>query len=357
MLFRSEVIAAAVLHDMQTGPFGHSMQYVLEDNAPAGTFIHEDLSHGWRSTYHQHVLAGATFAGRPFAAPAFLGARWDNVAKIIRGEGRFGPLIAGTMDLDNIDNVVRLAYHVGVADRSDCVIPLSLAADMDVIDGQISLSPSSVESVVRWQAIRRRLYELLLLDWAEFSAKAMLTRAIERASSKQLIGPDTWVRTDSEFLHFLERSTVGEAQEVGDMVRRLRRGELYEPVRLLRTSSVNLYSTLNAISAKGEIEKTVLNAASVKGVKLLVHFILDKGKTDRQISFIDRYSGDQRIIGKSSSQLLCGAFISTGKLSEAERALLGIQFEQLLRDHGAIDIEDLEDPMEEESFPAQPSLL
>lgn len=353
----NDIIAAAVLHDMQTGPFGHSMQYVLEDNEIDGSFIHEDLSHGWRSTYHQEILAGASFAGRSFSAPAYLGERWESVAAIIRGEGSYGPLIAGTMDLDNIDNVVRLAFHVGITGRDDCELPLILAREISSRNGEIYLPERVIPTVMRWQAIRRRLYELLLLDWAEFSAKAMLTRAIERAAAHHLIGADSWVRTDSEFLDYLDRHAIGEAQEVKDIVRRLRRGDLYEPIALLTTPSVDLYTSLSSSESKAELESELMNRAGVKGLKPLIHFILDKGKTDREVAFKSDFDGKRYVVGKSSRQLLAGLFVSSSALSESSKRSLSAAFRHILEDRGAIDFSLMPDPMADNSVEAQPTLI
>lgn len=341
-----DIRAAAVLHDMQTGPFGHSMQYVLEDNENEDDFIHEDLSHGWRSTYHQELLAGASFAGRAFGAPKYLSDRWEKVTSIIRGDGIHGPLIAGTMDLDNIDNVVRLAYHVGVADRKDAAIPVLLAQAMKCAGGKVSMPASCVPAIERWQSIRRRLYELLLLDWAEFSAKAMLTRAIEEAARMEIIGADSWVRTDSEFLENLEQQAVGDAQEVRELIRRLRRGDLYEPVALLRTPSIELYSSLNTSQAKRELEQELTQSMQAKGLKPLVHFILDKGKTDRQVAFVSEENGTRVVVGSNSEQLLAGLFFSSSSMSAATRRAAALGFRESLEKRGAVRVSPLEDPME-----------
>lgn len=350
-----DIIAAAVLHDMQTGPFGHSMQYVLEDNELDTSFVHEDLSHGWRSTYHQEILAGASFAGKSFSAREYLGRSWESVAKIIRGEGVYGPLIAGTMDLDNIDNVVRLAFHVGITDKDDHTVALRLAEQMSLKNGNIVLPDSAVPVVERWQSIRRRLYELLLLDWAEFSAKAMLTRAIERAAAYQLVGADSWVRTDAEFLEHLERSAIGEAQEVRDLVRRLRCADLYEPILLGTSPSLEAYPALNSIESKQELESALVRNSGVRGVKVLTHFILDKGKTEREVSFLSEESGAERTIGRSSRQLLCGLFASTPP-TEAERTALSQAYSELLRERGVVDLRTFEDPMGTE-IPRQQRLI
>jgi len=352
-----DIIAAAVLHDMQTGPFGHSMQYVLEDNELDESFVHEDLSHGWRSTYHQEILAGAMFSGRPFNAQAYLGGRWDAVAKIIKGEGPYGPLIAGTMDLDNIDNVVRLAFHVGVADRKDCELPIKLARQISIVDGTLCLPAEALDTVQRWQDIRRRLYELLLLDWAEFSAKAMLTRAIEHASTFQIIGADSWVRTDAEFLEHLDRNAIGEAQEVRELIRRLRRGDLYQPIALLTSPSIEAYSTINSIESKKQLEHELLQLASMKGIRPLIHFILDKGKTDREVKI--KLEGTSRTItvGRSSRQLLCGLFISTDSISEPDRVGLMAAFHEVLDKHGVTRLTAMPDPMGKVADSTQSTLL
>lgn len=339
-----DIVSAAVLHDMQTGPFGHSMQYVLEDNEIDSSFVHEDLSHGWRSTYHQEILAGASFAGRPFSAPSYLGKSWENVAQIIRGEGIYGPLIAGTMDLDNIDNVVRLAFHVGITKDGDPLIPLRLAEQITIENGELVLPAACTPTVERWQSIRRRLYELLLLDWAEFSAKAMLTRAIERAAKHQIIGADSWVRTDAEFLEYLDKNAIGDAQEVRDLVRRLRCADLYEPVLLAASPAIEAYPELNSIQSKQELEVALSKSAGVRGARVLTHFILDKAKTDRAVSFIAREDGTRRVVGRNSRQLLCGVFVSSS-ISDAERKALSASYVELLRERGVVDLHPLDDPM------------
>jgi HD superfamily phosphohydrolase len=349
-----DIVAAAVLHDMQTGPFGHSMQYVLEDNELDESFVHEDLSHGWKSTYHQEVMAGARFAGRQFGAPAYLGNSWENVAKIIKGEGKYGPLIAGTMDLDNIDNIVRLAFHVGITEKQDAAIAEMLARQIAPLDGGIYLPESAIPTVQRWQSIRRRLYELLLLDWAEFAAKAMLTRAIERAAAHEIIGAESWIRTDSEFLERLELDAVGPAQEVGDLIRRLRCADLYTPIYLGTSPTISTYGALNEIQSKQALEASLLRLSGIKGIRVLTHYILDKGKTERAVN-ITTEGGARVTIGRNSQQLLCGLFIS-GSPSGSERLSLARAYSELLSEFGVIDLQPLTDPMGEIP-PSQQQLL
>jgi uncharacterized protein len=350
-----QLSAAAVLHDMQTGPFGHSLQYVLEDNEVEGDFIHEDINHGKNNYYHQDLFANASFCGRPFGAEVYLGGRWEGVGNIIKGAGLFGPLIAGTMDLDNIDNVVRLAYHVGVASNADADIALSLARDIGLDNGGISFSRQAIQKIVRWQRIREDLYNLLLLDWAEFSAKAMLTRAMEIAIANGVVGADSWVHTDSELFSVLEHG-IGEAQAAAELVKRLRSGELYEPLALLVSPSIEVYDNLSSVEFKKFFESDIskfLKELGGEGANTIVHFILDKGKTRRAVKIKMRDSGEFITVGENSKNLLIGVFRSRGGVSQRIFPALTERIKLVLGEHGVQQIQPIDDPMGEVGPTAQ----
>lgn len=345
---KQDLLAAAVLHDMKTGPFGHSMQYVFEDNAMADDFRHDDLHHH-RKTYHQDVTAKTGFSGKPFGAESLLGNRWLSVSEMIKGNGELGPIISGTMDIDNIDNVIRLAYHVGVATQEDGAIALRLARDMAVTaDGDLQFSASSIVDIRQWQAIRRKLYNLLLLDWAEFSAKAMLTRAVELAVHFKRVEADVWIQTDLEFLAYLEKECIGEAQEASELIKRLRVGELYEPATLLRSRDIEKYTILSEFSKKQALEKEL--AALIKekyhvNIRPIIHFILDKGKTDRSIEVRIKENNEIIRIGESSRDLLVGVFVSRGGLSENVLEGISSEAKRILAAEGICDVSPLTDPM------------
>jgi len=353
----NDLAAAALLHDMQTGPFGHSLQYVLEENEVDGNFIHDDITHGQKNHYHQDLIANASFAGRPFGADTLLGSRWSSVGNLIKGKGPLGPLISGTMDLDNIDNVVRLAYHVGVANTEDSSVALSLARDMDVIDGVLSFSQSILPDISRWLEIRRDLYNLLLLDWAEFSAKAMFTRAMEIALNQNILGASSWVHTDAELLMILEKNGIGEAQSVGDLVKRLRVGDLYTPIAMLQSPSVDFYENLSTIENKSKFESEIVDFAKKElnsRIKIIMHLILDKGKTQRAVSLKIKETGERKIVGKNSKNLLIGFFISKNSLSEKNSTLLATQITKQLHEYGLWNISNINDPMIEKTNQVSP---
>lgn len=360
----NNLIAAALLHDMVTGPFGHSLQYVLEDNEVEGNFTHDDVEHSKSSGYYQDITAGATFAGRPFSAEHDLHDRWPEITELIRGHGRHGPLISGAIDLDNIDNVVRLAYHAGVATKGDANVALGLARDMEPHASGISISEKSLEHISRWQEIRHDLYQLLLLDWAEFSAKAMLTLATELAIEYRLIGADSWKLTDLEYLGVLENGSHGESQSVGDIVKRLRCGDLYAPVALLSSGSVEMYKILSTVDSKREFESELSAWAKDKysfKSPFLIHYILDWGKTDRAVETYIRDRRESVVVGFDSKRLLIGVFSTKHIASAVQREGVSQKLYSMLEQRGVGGLKNLDDPVKSiavsKDAPAQIELL
>ncbi|GAB4154232.1 MAG: hypothetical protein Tsb009_30830 [Planctomycetaceae bacterium] len=340
------ISVAALLHDVQTGPFGHSLEYVL--HAEHGDrFRHEDLAHGHAIQYHQAADASVSFLGRRFAASDVVGDLWPVVADMINGKGTYGPLISGTIDLDNIDNVFRLAYHVGVAGTDDSSCALQLASDLDITPEGPALPVRSFVHLERWQRIRHDLYTLLLLDWAEFSAKAMLQYALERALTDDQLDPSSWKYTDNELLDQLWEIGIGEFQDIRDMVRRLRTGDLFAPLALLESPNVDTYRLLDNAEAKRSLVAALKSHSRNVGHnnQYLLHFIRDVAKTDRAVDIIEKESGRSMRIGRSSNRLLIGLFTSR-PVHDAELAAdLQECFRKLLNYRGVHMTTPINDPL------------
>ena len=348
---KKDILAAAILHDVQTGPYGHSFQYVLEDSVSEGDdFLHDDLAGGAQRNYYMNVSAAAHFAGKPFCAPQVLGERWDRVASMIEGKGPLGSIIAGTMDLDNLDNVIRLAYHIGIAGREhvDEVMRIVGGIRPGRIHGTLDVASTVLSDIEKWQQVRRKLYEFLLLDWAEFSAKAMLTTIVEDSIAAHLVGNNSWSHTDDGFLAGLENLALGEFQHISQLIKRLRCGDLYDPIILERSKCVELYKELSSPLRKREIvdfiDKSILRKNGFAR-NIIFHVILDSGKTERAIT-IEVDGREPKIIGTDSRSLLVGIFLSR-PLPTAAKSAQGIQncIRQYFSDIGLGSTEPIMDPM------------
>ncbi len=200
-----ELILAGLLHDVATPPFAHSAEYVLDN------FDHEIET--------QRVLSG--FAGSDtqpdrtvFASqvPQFnkacralsrsLGASVDpgEVARAIVGDGEFGFLINGVLDLDNADNVTRACLYLGLNVRRD--LPLYLA---DWLANQEStptdIATVKAEAVQEWLYYRRWLYErFFTCSDEELGRQAFLHHLMRRAVRSGITRSRLIWQTDEEFL-------------------------------------------------------------------------------------------------------------------------------------------------------------
>ncbi len=343
--------SAALVHDLQTGPFGHSFQYVLEDNPFDQPFEHADIAGGVQAGFLQRAQAGAAYAGRPFSVAALLGDIGPEVFQAVRGEGRFGALIAGTLDFDNLDNVVRLAYHVGLCDDADRALPKRLTPLLAVENGRLAVAGGAAPLLEQWFRLRRDLYEYLLLDRGEFAAKAMLTHAVEGAVEAKLLGPDCWRMTDDEFLSELENESIGENQMIRKTIRRLRLGDLFECIDVWSSTSSAMYGTLSGARAKRTLEKEVEEIARQQGaarLRVCLHLILDRKKTCRSLTYFDLEDRKVKIVGTDSDALLVGGFITNAKanrISEHDRSAYGRAIISVLEQAGLQRLQRAPEPL------------
>lgn len=91
--------AAGLLHDIGHGPFSHVIETIFEDE----DIEHEDLSiRKIKSDPISSILKNN-------------GVKLQEVEKLILGKGKLGSIIAGGVDVDRMDYLIRDSYYSGVA--------------------------------------------------------------------------------------------------------------------------------------------------------------------------------------------------------------------------------------------------
>jgi HD superfamily phosphohydrolase len=314
-----QFLLAALLHDVTSAAFGHSVEYIESQEG----FDHEKA--------FEYVVAGEKGGSYQYKSaslePIFFGMskelsskiHTDNLREIgetIKGKGRLGPLISSIMDLDNIDNVFRLAYHIGIVKSGD--IPIKLAKSIWVEHGKLMTRKETVPLIEEWYKTRKNLYSYLLLNPEEFSAKCMLSEAIELAKAKS-IHPFNWYDLDYELLEKLSKVS----SESSEITSRLMKGALYGCIGIFSTPETTKYQIFvesrNKKQLTDELRDVIRSKFSsrFKSAMVTIHPIRDENKIARQVC-IQTDDGETVTVGKSSNQLLIGVFFKNVDLNMYE---------------------------------------
>jgi HD superfamily phosphohydrolase len=233
--------AAALLHDWAITAFGHLVEEALQY---VGTrFNHAERLREIASGVAQEEILDVgrqILVGRENGLPQWISSVTKSetesrnllaaIAEVIVGEGRFGGAIAGDIDLDNIDNVFRMAYHMGL--DVDRTVPLRLAramVDFDSRTGNPIFRRTAEPEIEIWRKARSNVYENLMLARSDFAGKAMLLFATIRAFEEGEIRKVDWSLTDVDFMHRLLSSKVAESRDAAE---RWVAGELWDFVPL-----------------------------------------------------------------------------------------------------------------------------
>jgi HD superfamily phosphohydrolase len=279
---RHKLVLAALLHDVAITPYGHLMEegfayaemgyrhevrllQILQGEAEHGTLDYQ-IFRG-QSVGFRKVLAKRAYRT--------MGIEPAEVMQIIQGRGLLGPLINGTIDLDNIDNVCRMAYHIGIPYRQ------GLSGDLTQIfairNDAVFLRGDRADVVNEWLRLRFRLYSTLMTNPNDFAAKAMLVEAIRlglcgSGGEKPALSVTNWSLTDTELMHLL-----GAYRPTGPLIRRFELGDLFAVVALNWINADRFYSIYPDIpTACRSIRREVAVKSQVGEEDVLLYGIKDK---------------------------------------------------------------------------------
>lgn len=294
--------ASALLHDWAITAYGHLVEEALQY---VGTrFDHEFKLEQLLTSADSVEIGGADLQilvgresklrdwARRFGNGDGLGLLRDVMAHI-RGRGRMGRVIAGEIDLDNIDNVFRMAFHMGLEVDRDA--PQRLARAMVALDpdcgGPVFLK-SAERDIELWRRARRDVYEHLMLSERDFTGKLMMLYATVQAYQVGEIVPDDWSMVDHEFVMKLLGSKT---EIVADTAQRWIAGELWSrtPFQWMAGARPE-YPTLLAFSA---------SLTEVMGFACFAYGIKDKRDRRLSISYAD---GTRVVYGQTPRQWLLG---------------------------------------------------
>jgi len=329
---RRALQAAALLHDVGTPPFGHLMEYHLKEQ---GGWNHEQVArailwgkHAPENSAHQ-IFAGRTvqFRRQLLKSPV----SFELVDAIVRRSHPLSKLLFGTLDLDNIDNVARMAH--GLGEEGAKGVAEILARNIGLTEhGDLLLNQSLEPYAQRWLDMRRFVYQVLSFDGPTMASQAVLSKAIAEGLAIGLLSESDWDLSDEGLiLRLLGNRTTKKsiAHEYLGVPPPL----VMAVQAAVELDSLGVANRMDLIERIEEIAGRVMSHATALG-----HVIVDNGTFSRELRFLDP-GGSRWGCGSTSRSLVLYVFARhrssvnvrfAARVYEAVLCGLGLSKEQVL---------------------------
>jgi HD superfamily phosphohydrolase len=290
-------VAAVLLHDIGTPPFGHLFEYQLRDRF---SWHHEDVIGNVIEGRDRPEASGhQIFGGRAIKflrTCRQLRIDTDLLMSLVSQRHSLSKLIFGTLDFDNLDNVIRMSWALGLG--GDVATTKAIASALSVSQhGALQLPFSVKPAVEAWLALRRRVYDILVFDGPTVAAQAVLSRSIAAALDSGLLTAKDWDRHDEDLIEFLRKRSPNKSEIITQYLGRL-------PDLCI---CIQVFGSLRNLDFNRlEDAKNALD--EILSGEFLSYAFLDRGAFEKSLDFIDPQSNEPWSVGTASESLILYAF-------------------------------------------------
>lgn len=298
---RNELIIACLYHDVNCGPFGHSIEWALNR---FNTFNHELRSDWILSTSSLTELNKKPIFFDPpglwrFKLPQKYKVNIENIKNLIQGGNELFFINNSGVDLDNIDNVYRMAHSLGFPNSGKKAIKLVNSLFFKRGFNDFVIKKNKISLLKEWHKLRSSIYnffiysdEYMAFEFLLFQLADCMKEYFDYEQIEKM-----WYETDQGLLTYLRKNI-----QVAPIVRRLMKGELYNVITILKIRDRDklIHKKLNDISLVKQICHSLVKTLDLENHgfvskvlgNLFIHVTTDFRKTNRKIEvFLEDENG------------------------------------------------------------------